>query len=71
MVFNGLSKSDLVVYNALLDSPPKVSIQHLADKSNYHWDTVHRSLRRLESYGLLEITREKPGVPNTYKVVKD
>lgn len=71
MVFNGLSKSDLVVYNALLQSPSQVSISELANTCNCHWLTVWRSLRRLEGDGLVIIKRDKPGVPNSYRVVRD
>jgi predicted transcriptional regulator len=71
MVFNGLSKSDLIVYNALLQSPSRVSISQLASLCNCHPITVWRSLRRLEDDGMVSISRERRGIPNSYQVVKD
>jgi len=73
MVFNGLSKSDLVVFNALLaaDLSKPVSIGRLAARACYHPDTVKRALQRLSEYNIIHRERRHPGQPYRYQIRKD
>ena len=73
MVFNGLSKSDLVVFNALLeaDLSEPVSIGRLAAVSCYHPHTVKRALQRLSEYDIVRRERRRRGQPYRYQIRKD
>ena len=73
MVFNGLSKSDLVVFNALLeaDLSKPVSIGRLAALACYHPDTVRYALRRLSEHKIIQRERRRPGQPYRYQIRKD
>jgi len=73
MVFNGLSKSDLVVFNALLaaDLSKPVSIGRLAALACYHPNTVYNALNRLRDYGIIERRRDNVGQPYHYQIRKD
>jgi predicted transcriptional regulator len=67
MVFNGLTKSDLIVYNALLDLdlPGPVRSSEIARITCYHQWTVKEALKRLDEYGVITRNRERPGQPYT------
>jgi len=76
MIFNGLSKSDLVIYNALadmlqIDPSGQISISRLADKSQYDERTVMRSLRRLVDWRMINRRRDKNGVPYQYHLLEE
>jgi predicted transcriptional regulator len=73
MVFNGLSKSDLIVFNALLESDlsQPVSSSDLAKITCYHQETVKRALKRLTEYQVIRRKRARQGQPYHYAVDKD
>lgn len=76
MIFNGLSKSDLVVYNALADmlnGKPRrqISAVQVAHKTGYADKTVRIALKRLVSFELVDRTPTAPGQPYEYELVKD
>jgi len=75
MIFNGLSKSDLVVYNALADmlngKPRQISAVQIATKTGYSHVTVRNSIKRLVSWDLIGRTTTAPGQPYEYELVKD
>lgn len=75
MIFNGLSKSDLVVYNALADmlsmSPRRqISNGQIANKTGYNERTVRLSLKRLEVWELVDRDQPAPGTPYEYRLVE-
>ena len=70
MVFNGLGKSDLVVFNALrecdLTQPLPTSV--IARLTSYHIETVRRALLRLDQYGIIARRRDSSGRPYQYSI---
>lgn len=70
MVFNGLGKSDLVVFNALreCDLSQPLPISKIASLTSYHWCTVHKSLIRLDKYGIISRSQDGPGQPYQYEI---
>jgi predicted transcriptional regulator len=72
MVFNGLTKSDLIIFNALLkiDLSQPVPISDLASITCYHPKTVKSALKRLSDYQIIDRQRE-PGQPYQYQIRKD
>ena len=75
MIFNGLSKSDLVVYNALADmlngKPRPISAGQVACKTGYSNKTVRVALARLVDWELVDRTPTGPGQPYEYDLVKE
>ncbi len=75
MIFNGLSKSDLVIYNALcdllqLDPQRPISSYELAQQCSYHQNTVKAALGRLVGWQIVARRRERPGQPYEYKILE-
>lgn len=75
MIFNGLSKSDLVVYNALADmlsTTPrrKISAVQVANKTGYTENTVRIALKRLADWEMVDRDQPAPGTPYEYKLVE-
>ena len=70
MIFNGLTKSDLVIFNALIecDLSRPVSYGDLAALTCYHPETVRQALARLVDYRLITRRRERPGHPYRYTI---
>ena len=68
MIFNGLTKSDLIVFNALnqCDLSKPVPVSQLADMTCYHPNTIQEALRRLEEYVIIQRYRKGPGRPYRY-----
>ena len=77
MIFNGLSGTDLIVYNALAEmlrpgQTREISAGQLAQKLNCHELTVRRSLKRLsDDFGLVNRRLAAPGLPYEYSVEDD
>lgn len=73
MVFNGLSKSDLVVFNALneCDLAEPLPISTLARLTCYHARTIGTTLQRLEEMGIITRHRASLGQPYTYNIKKN
>lgn len=71
MVFNGLSHSELVVFNALRehDLPAPVSISKLAFLTGYHNRTIERALTKLEDCQVINRRRDRHGQPYTIEIV--
>lgn len=74
MIFNGLSKSDLVVYNALADmlntKPRQISAGQIANKTGYSDRTVKASLKRLVEWEMVDREQSVPGTPYEYRLVE-
>lgn len=70
MVFNGLTKSDLVVFNALLESDlsKPVPISELSRLTCYHSKTISRALDRLVGYDVITRWREDNAKPYQYHI---
>lgn len=73
MIFNGLTKSDLVVFNALreCDLSEPLSYGDLAALTCYHPETVRQALARLIKYRLVSRRQERPGHPYRYTIRED
>lgn len=75
MIFNGLSKSDLVVYNALADmlsiAPRRqISTGQVAAKTGYSENTVRHALKRLYDWEMVDRQQPNPGTPYEYQLVE-
>ena len=70
MVYNGLTGSDLIVFNILRgsDLSEPLPISRIAMLANYHYTTVQRSLQRLEAYDIVTRQREFIGQPYKYDI---
>jgi predicted transcriptional regulator len=70
MVYNGLAKSDLIVFNILKDSDlsKPLPISRIAMLANYHYDTVRLALQRLETYEIVIRQRKLRGQPYRYSI---
>lgn len=70
MIFNGLTKSDLVVFNALVqcDLSRPISYGDLAALTCYHPETVRQALSRLVEYRMVTRRREGAGRPYRYTI---
>ena len=76
MIFNGLNKSDLVVYNALADmlrgKPSRpISQRQISNKTGYSYNTVRFSLKRLVEWELVDRTPTNPGAPYEYRLLEE
>lgn len=73
MLFNGLSGSDLVVFNALAeyDLPTPVPASKVSHQTGYCTRTVLRVFRRLEDSQIVCRHREGNGLPYTIDIVDD
>lgn len=77
MIFNGLSGSDLIIYNALVDllepgQAKQVSSGQLAARCNCHPNTVQAALKRVaDELGLVKRRMVAPGVPYEYTLPED
>jgi predicted transcriptional regulator len=73
MMFNGLSGSDLVIFNALAeyDLPATIPASQISNLTGYSLFTVWRALRRLENYQIICRHRESNGQPHTIEIVDD
>ena len=75
MIFNGLSKSDLVVYNALVDllnvHQLPINARLLADQTCYSERTIYSVLNRLVDWKMVRRRREKTGVPYEYRILDE
>jgi predicted transcriptional regulator len=73
MIYNGLTKSDLVVFNVLSDSDltKPLPISKIAILSSYHYKTVYRALRRLNKYGIISRHRAAEGQPYRYNIKRN
>lgn len=70
MIYNGLAKSDLIIFNVLKDSDLSnpLPISRIAILANYHYRTVITSLQRLEKYGIIVRQRKSLGQPYKYRI---
>jgi predicted transcriptional regulator len=70
MVYNGLTKSDLIVFNVLNDSDlsEPIPISRIAMLSSYHYNTVYQALLRLLEYEIITRHRSRRGRPYQYKI---
>ena len=76
MIFNGLSGSDLVVYNAVVDMlqgklKRTISAPQLATKTGYTDRTVRTVMSRLVEAGLVDRDLPGPGKPYEYSLAED
>lgn len=70
---NGLKGAQRIVYDelrAMLRECCVPTISTLSERSNYHPITVLRALVALEEYGLIRITRPRPGCHSQYEVLE-
>lgn len=70
MIFNGLAKSDLVVFNALneCDLSEPVPISKIILLTCYSDFTVRQALNRLIDYQIITRYRAGRGHPYTYRI---
>lgn len=70
MVFNGLSGSDLVVFNALHESDlsKPLPISEIERLTNYHYHTIQRALKRLVDDYQIVVRHEGRGKPYSYSI---
>lgn len=75
MVFNGLSGSDLVVFNALYrykdHLPQPIPANELVRLTGYHRDTVLSALNRLDQCQIIRRRRDSLGQPYIYEDIED
>jgi len=75
MVFNGLTGSDLVVFNALYQFkdllPKRIPSSDLVRLTGYHHRTVQAALCRLDQYQVIRRRREAPGMAYIYYDIDD
>jgi RIO-like serine/threonine protein kinase len=70
MIFNGLAKSDLVVFNALneCDLSKPVPVSKLIRLTCYEERAIRRALTRLVDYQIITRHRAGRGYPYTYQI---
>jgi predicted transcriptional regulator len=70
MVFNGLQRSDLIVFNGLLecDLSNPVPISELERLTCLHYNTIRLALMRLNDYQMIIRERERRGQAYKYNI---
>lgn len=77
MIFNGLSGSDLIIFNALAEllgdaAQGEASVSELSIIGNRCEKTTRNALGRLVEYGFIARNRPGPGpTPYTYRLTED
>lgn len=69
MVFNGLQKSELIIFNALVSLPRKrFYITELQCLTGYNKNTIHNSLKNLQDNGWITYTKPAKFSPYTFEI---
>ena len=70
MVFNGLQRSDLIVFNGLLecDLSNPVPASEIERRTCLHRNTIYMALKRLHDYQMITRKRDRVGQAYQYKI---